>query len=865
MLLKPFKGSISWDKASGIISASGVVPPSDEAVTTKIGDSVEVQMCASNLCRTISVGFGTIIGQQIAETILAETPTLRLEAWSCIPIGWSFSATNSHELPRVLGEYRSIFGCEIREQALSTDNDITDFIKRLVLFSTSKIRETTSPYALSHTGWWRLSDVVNGWSIPDLANVYIESLQAVSAPFEYQIVNKYVPLANILFNVDAISKVVSIANLPDIEIARFQEVQRSIKLLADYTIYDSADFNGLKGYPHEDPRESGPGFVTYEIDYENGDSVKKISLVDKLTRRTWFDDSMCSTSIHVLHLLEKLGPQPIRLDDKLIEYMSKLVISVTETSKFYDIIDTAFKNDLEFFEAYNTDKAISETDRYVFNTIHPDVTPYTHRSPLLKESTMIDAKGNDVVVEKLCSKLGLPPATLKLSVLGIELSNSINDLEQYAPVHIAPEHAADLGKDSPVAKWFEEQRYTSCRYTVATSYINELCEASRPNIPYTFEHNVTITMIYQAGPFVLNLNSLFWITPDAADNLAALDPQGTRVWLGPMDDPTTYAFMAVAMSTLYELLRKDPTDDMLKSICVFSSLGYLFRESDIVLAAIADELSLESPQEYLESYDQYITYCKRWFAGTFARLQGLQYSFYGRHKGMEAALSLIAERHGKEKMESIYERLFPGTKIENLGDSSGGAYCLDMLHWILDNGLVRMAGVRDPSEGSDTENPFVRYTYPLCEQKIYEETKDGVKTVFTQNLITGDGNMNRTPVAGHPEYKYIAPNFVQLSTLKESSDREDNSGHFMSQTSVMDWDRLFTLKSLFESKILGKKIYTIAVIEDMTDAPDNTLTRIAELLSDPTVKQVKLIVESENSIALQYVVLGTGDLGSLGT
>lgn len=824
--LKPFKGSITWDKASGVITASGTAPPESGASNMAIGDPVDVEMCASGRCG---------VREGAYELVLAHTPTLTLQSWSCLPIGWGFSASNAENLPRVSGEYKSIFRCYVMQNTLATETSVEEFLRRLAMFTTSQIRLTSSPYA--KPGWWKLSDIVAGWSIPSVADVYIESLQAVGSPLEYQIVNQYVPFAGILFSVDAMTKVVSHVRLPQVDVESLHGSQVSVRLLADYSMYTTTDLNGLKGSPLDDPRTEGPGHMEYEIETTDNGDVQKTSIVESFSRKNWADYAMCSRSTHTFHLLDKLGPRPMHIGDDLIDYLSKLIINLSDISEYRRVADTTFENDIEFFNAYSEAQTLSVTDRYVFNRFHPDVSPYTHTSPLVLASVLAEAKGHDVVGTMVANKLGV--------------SGTLS-----SDLFLSDDSALDLVSGSPedaeaVRSRFDGSEYMSCRYTTTCHDVDDLCYGD--GLPYTFHRKQTVSNTYQAGLFLLNLNSLFWITPDAGYNLGATDPQGRRVWIGPMDDPTGYAFAASTIASLNDLLADDASDTIMHALCVFSSLGYLMRESDIVLAAIADELSIDSPQQYLESYDRYISFGKNWFAGTFSRMQGLQYSFFGRHKGLQSALSLVAERHGVDKVGPIYERLLPGTKIENLNDASGGAYCVDMLKWIVDNGLARVAGL----EGGGS---LVRTTDPLCEKTVIETIHDGVREVYSRNNITGDSNVDRTPISGHPEYQYISPTYTQLTTLTGASPSGSGGGHFISQVKVLDWDRLSNLQRLLANEIIGKKLYTVAMIEDMTDAPENIPYRIADLLGDPTIRQVKLLVESETSIGIQYIKICTGDL-----
>ena len=814
------KGSISWNKASGIIQASGLVPPGNYGDNLSVGDFVNIK----------------------ASTIYT-SPALELREWRCVPNGWVFSARNS-PVKDLIGEYKSIFKCLSRYKSLITDQDVEDFLNTLALYDAHNIRETSSPYADdTSTGWWKLSDIIE-WSIPSMADAHISSLTATSFSNQIGVINSYVPLINILFLPDAFNRVISIID----ELSTISEDSTNISISSyiDWTDVDNVDLLGSKGNPKKDPRTTGPGKVSFGVKEtidDDKDSIL-IEIEERFTHNVWFTDSSKSYQENTDYIWTLVGSRPLQIDSALDSYIRSLVVTTNLTDIWGKIINLMFDKSLAYFELFIDDIAIKRITNYTFNSCFPGISPLTHMSPLINRNLHATVISNDNVVQNFLGEIGYTTAYIDPSVFTFE-QNAIAGLTS-----VDDTGTNKIASDSSTWSEFNSAQYRMAKYSKTNYEYEVLCSgtsAESDEVPYLFRQKKVINKNYQAGPFILDLDSRFWLVPGAEKDLNAVDNTGRKVWLGPFDNQKAYAYGLSTMSILYELYNEySGSEDLYETLCLVSFMGYFLKESDIVIAAICDELQQDSPQAYQRHFDEYFSTVNEWFMGQWTRLNGLRHTIAGSHKGLTTALNAISKKYGDSKMTEIFERILPGTKIEDLHDGAGRSYCLDMLRWINQHGAIRLAMF---SPDDTTDAGFVRQTAPLLESTVISSINNGQREVKTINEITKDISLVQTPVSGHPEYVYIPPRYVQLSTLTGAGTATSISNKIL-QTKVMDWSRLSMLKEKCQSLLVGKKILMVSSTIDYSDNATMVPTVIADALSTITVRNCKLSISGDCNLLI---------------
>jgi len=828
--IKPVKGAVSWNKSSGMIQASGLAPPAP--YTFGVGDKVLIVFEKTILC-----------GNEERVIGLYTTPELELKEWRCVPNGWVFAARTDIDKD-VIGEFRSIFKCLSAYNSLATDQDLEDFLDRLTLYSSSNVRESSTPYADPSTGWWSLSDIT-GWNIPGLANIFVQSLSSTTYISSASIINSYVPLMGQLFLSDGFNKVVSM--IPSLSTISDGTENVATATYLDLRDVNSIDLMGSKGNPEEDPRADGPGKVSFLVESVDNDDSMITYIKEEFTGTVWFTEASKSKQTQSFSLLRDLGPAPIQIDPELEQFIKDLIVTTNQTTYWTEIRDISFDYNMSFFNEYNHDNALFILSTYSFVSCYPSVNPYLHMSSIPSKTIQLTVRENDAAISAFMGIVGA--SSISFSIANTEFNfNTIQGLEN--------DNSGELGSNSVVYRDFEDNQFNALKYSITEYKYRILCSATpggNDSVPYLLKQEYIETKNYQAGPFLLNMDSKFWVTPDAGSYLGARDPQGVRVWLGPFDDPKRYAFLLATIASLHDLFDQYGDQDAFhNTLCSYSMMGYLLKESDIVVAAICKELSYDAPQAYIRRYDEYISTVKNWFDGMMMRLSGLNYSFKGAHGGLTVALDSIAKKQGT-KVAEIYERLLPGTTIANLDDAAGGAYCKEMLRWIASNGIARLAF----NTTAVPSNPkLVRPTDALLESTNYSWVADGAQHLKTINYITGDITTVETPVAGHPEYVYISPRYTQLSTITESGGGGSN---LVVGTKVMDWARLFNLKNSFESKVLGRLILSVSKSVDYTDNPEAITGAISSALSDIAVRTLKLTVSGEGNVLFGYNYLAYGE------
>ena len=849
--LYPVKGSASWNKSSGIITASGLTPPGPDMSSLGVGN-------------VVTVVFDTGNGGKITINNIV------LYSWQCTPSGWAFSGKTDIEKD-LIGEYLSIFECLAQFKSESADLTLSEYLESLITYDESHTRKTSSPYAVENTGWWRLNEIVSDWAIPSLANSYISSLSMIEYTSSVNVINSFTPLINQLFFTDAFTKSVSMIPKDLVKVA-IGDQDITVSDFLDLRTISSVDLTGNKGNPTSDPRENGVGGLALEVRHTGdltGDPVTSpynTELVDKWTNGTWITDSNRQNNYQRLSLYGNLGSKPTILPDDIRSWIKDLVVPESHTSIYDDIVDNAFELNIEYFDRYNVTQDLFKTVSHTFIKSHQAVSPFLHSSSLPVENVQIVTRSEDKILEGLIGDIGISKILMDLESLG------------YTP----PEYPwleeiedPEIGIQAPLHESFNNSNFLSAKVSNTVYTLEPICEASNNDIsdesdsdtvPYLFERSQNEVTTSQAGPFLLNLDSMFWVTPGAELDVGALDPRGTRVWIGPFDDPKKYAMLVPTILTLYRLFKDHGTgEEIHESLCIFAKHGNLLKEADIVIAAICDELSKDPPLEYVRRFDEYYNTVNNWFDGQFARMNGLQYSYAGSHSGLGEAIAALAEKQGVSNIDSILERILPGSRVADAQDRAGGAYCKDMTKWMAEHGIIRMAyGVDKEPEACEEDDPdceeqdydrnLVRFTDPLIESRTVTRFSPGM--IRTENYnIRGDVSVQEVPVDGHPELVFIPPRYIQISTIESGEDDKELESHQILPTKVMRWNTLYTLRDEYIERLLGKRIMTANKNIDYSDDSTALPTHLADCFSDITIRNFKLTVAPDCTVGLDTTQL----------
>lgn len=886
-ILYPTKGSVIWSKASGIVQVGGMAPPMADADSLGSGHRVTVRFT------------GLVDGSAV---VYADVPDIILADWRCTPSGWAFSGRTEVKKD-LIGEYLSIFECEARYKAAALEQTMSAFLADLTLYDRRRTRRTTTPYTNPDTMWWRLSDILPQWGIPELANSYIAQLSMTDLTNEAQVVNAHVPLNEQIFLVDAYTK--SVSMLPE-GLSKYGPGAQDITLgeYLDMTQVETIELTGGRGCPFEDPRTNGVGGLMMAVKNTELDDVTRddpslrlvapytTSVVDQNTSSTWFVDSKRQSNYQRLELYRYLGSRPTILPPEVREWIKDLVVPVGSTTLYDKIVDYAFEYNSAFFDRYNSTQDAYVGLSYTFVKCQPDVTPYKHATSFPMETYQLNVRRNDKVLSGLLDELNV---SIRVHLDSVGLEHIIYPwAEQLKPdPHYVQDDDSDptppvgggIGEESTLYVEFAESEFAAARAHVTRVYIDDPCRST--NIdgetggdPYLFTKSAEETVQYQVGPFLLNLESMFWITPNAATDLSARDPRGVRVWVGPFDSPEKYAMMVPTILTLYKLYKDYDGNSLHEALCIFAKHGYLLKEADIMIAAICDELSKDSPMEYVKRFEQYYSTVNGWFEGQFSRMHGLQYSYAGSHAGLGEAIAALADKQGATNIDDILSRILPGSRVADAQDRAGGAYCKDMTMWMSENGLIRMAyGIEhkparcddrsaghectDEERASEPDENLIRFCPPLEESRSITSFLPGMIRVESYD-IDGTMSVQELPSDATSAMTYVQPRFVQTSTIErtaapseEAADRPPADdvapmSHLVMPTRVTRWDHLFGLKTAVTERLAGKDLRMADVEIDYTDSPGLLMPELTECFSNPTVRRFKLTISGDCSVSLGY-------------
>ncbi len=820
--LYPIKGSVSWNKSSGIVQSGGLVPPDVGMDSISVGDEVVLQF---------KIRVKSASGS--SSTHIATTPVLKLFDWRCVPNGWIYSA-HSEVDKNIKGEYVSIFQCLHEYKTSILNLDIEGALDSLTIYDQSHIRATSSPYASNTSGWWNLSDITS-WAIPNLANISLSTLSLTEYTSDIQILRSQIPLINQLFWMDGFSKTVSmIGNIPVVDTMGNTV---SVSPYLDLTTVDHVDLMGSKGDPSLDFRQDGAGQLEFVAEVEGNSDAFSVQVREKMSTGVWFTEATKSTQAFVKKIYSQLT-EPIEMPERVKNYVIDVLLDKEQSTNYEIVSRICTANSTRYFDAYMANAAVLQQTKYYFNRARHDVTPMSHVSPVLVESLSVNTTEDDGVAQAVSTDFG---------GTAIKLDSFYYDVWVDYPWDV--ESSSLLGT---AATYFDNKRYIAAKASLTQYDIRPLCTGSTNNntdpVPYLFYRPSKVTYNMQAGLFLLNLSSQFWITPEAETNLAAKDPAGNRVWMGPYDNPVDYGMKASGILSLAQMLSE--STDIMGEICTFSQHSYIFHESDVVVAAILNDLEKDSPYAYRRDFDQYYKVVKQWAGGQLYNLNGLQYSYIQAHKGLAEAIAGLAKKQGETITDEILSRILPGSRLADINDAAGTSYCKDMLEWMVEHGVARMAG-GDPvvdvfadDEEEEDGKQMVRNSPALIESKSETFYGGGVIRTINTNMITGDREISEIPTNANPELMYVSPRYVQLSTAEK-----DTTGSIkILGTKVMQWDRIQRLQEEYNSRLVGKELVMASYNSDYTDNPAGARSELSDNMSDPTVRSTKLSVSGEGSV-----------------
>lgn len=831
--LYPIKGTISYNKTSGVVQSNGLVPPDSGMDSLGVGDSVQLVFRSA----VKSANGGITINKIIA------SPTLKLYDWRCTPTGWIYGATNDIQ-ENLLGEYVSTFKCLSEYKSLVLNLDIEEILDTLTMYNSSKVRITNTPYAsLTDNSWWKLSDITN-WTLPALADGCVASLSLTEYTSDVQVIRSLVPLVDQLFFMDAFTQTVSLIN--KFPVVTTGTSGLSVSSYLDLRTVSEVDLIGGKGDPLLDPRTDSTDKLVFELIQTDDGISSSISLVEKFSGSVWLNISNSSIKKHVNKIFSLLI-KPVEVPKTFQTYMEKVFLKKEEAKTYSRVALECYKVSGLYYTAYMASKQELTRKSYNFNVCAQGINPYAHVSPLITDTVSIEVEVENEILNLLDQHIDTQ-TQITLKSLGFNLP-SVNIWGTNNNINETTEEEFDYGNYKAIK--------VSHTYHDTTIYCSSQT-SDESSIPYLFYRPNRITFNYQAGLFLLNLNSLFWVTPHAETDLGAVDPNGVRVWLGYFDAPDNFGMMATGIVALKNLM-EEGTDP--KVICVFVKDQYLMKESDIMVAAICDELSEESPQAYSRGYDIYYKSAKQWADGHLRNLSGLNYSYRNAHPGLAETIALLAEKHGEKTIEKILERVLPGTKIADVKDAASNSYCLDMLKWIEDYGLYRISGHAEPEpltpeEEAKKKKPAVPLgsktnirVPPLLESVNTVRYHNGIMQTKHENRLTGDIDTTEVPTQNRQEWVYLAPRYSQLSTIERTPDPVSTK---VISTKVMDWDQLYTLKTLYQNKLLGKNIVVANYDIDFSDNHGGAKSEITSCMSDISVRNIRLTVSGEGLISVGY-------------
>jgi len=825
--VKLLYGGAMWDKPTGTLRVSGLAIPMSSPPS--LGDNVSVDLA------------GVMVTSSIRGNVV------RVTSWVCTPIGYQFAGEKIVPV-EMGGAVGTVFTCYAQ---YLTSIGLSVGVQTGI--SESQLVYGTSPHPNVDHGWLSLSGAIDrlcgeNWAIPAVTDVPIDSMVLNGYENSSVVIGSLVAGANKVYVVDGFEQIVSLISTPG-------EVPDSATSITYGTHFGSSIVvNGGSADPTADPRPNGPLIkeaeiksITEPVIVCGGDGYCEPVSLSLFSGKTpiastegvylkgsnspWAILSTISNS----EWIRSWGPKSMAAGTPIASTLPSTILSslfqggdaaTQATIKYYNDVLTAL---IPLYNEWFAATAFTQTS-YTFKNLHPLNDPLIHQGPIIDEEFSLTIINNDFYNGMMTDIDGrhhdFEPQWPLFTYNGLTISSGKRITGDI--VNELPEVSETKGLITCSRKIFKYE--TLCNGTTSLG-----------DFPYLFKRLKEISIDYRISPVVLNLNSEFWNTPDANNNIFAVDSRGQRVWIFPHDNVEVFCRNLAIVKILTKWWEKATDAD----IAHILSVVMLLKNNITTLFYLSNMVNVSLDTAAIDQWRRFLNEMSQWVPDPLSQLINTASAVSCQSSSTEAAAIAYKVMRARfpdlaKKMKKKAPYLDDSLNYDNAEADSDKIYYHKILKkaitWVFDYG-----GIRNISG----------FPIPISKTTITYSVNS--RTTVKENLITGDRHSSEESFSSEGgSLLYMPPATVRASTATTLM----GSGATSSEsTRISDWDHLATFKGSM-SAYQNKRMVFYSVEENF-DTPREGYAKVITLLDKKDARNIRFNVQQGGRSTVSYGMMGT--------
>jgi len=824
--VKLLYGGAMWDKPTGTLRVSGLAIPMSSPPS--LGDNVSVDLA------------GVMVTSSIRGNVV------RVTSWVCTPIGYQFAGEKIVPV-EMGGAVGTVFTCYAQ---YLTSIGLSVGVQTGI--SESQLVYGTSPHPNVDHGWLSLSDAINrlcgeNWAIPAVTDVPIDSMVLNGYENSSVVIGSLVAGANKVYVVDGFEQIVSLIPPP----GRVPNTATSITYGTHFG--STIVVNGGTADPTADPRSHGPAVRRAKIKSITGLTIgrsrdsydRPVSLglfsgktPNASTEGVYLDGSNSPwailSTISNSEWVRAWGPKSMAAGTPIASTLPSTILSslfqggdaaTQATIKYYNDVLTAL---IPLYTEWFAATAFTQTS-YTFKNLYPLNDPIVHQGPIIDEEFSLTIINNDfyngMMVNIDGENRNFEPQWPQFDYKG--LTESSGNKITGGSTNRVPEPSEVKGLITSSKKIFEYE--TLCRGTTSIG-----------SFPYLFKRLKEISIDYRISPVVLNLNSEFWNTPDANNNIFAVDSRGQRVWIFPHDNMEVFCRNLAIIKVLTKWWENATDAD----IAHILSVVMLLKNNITTLFYLSSMVNVSLNTGGIDQWRRFLNEMSQWVPDPLSQLINTASAVSCQSSSTEAAAIAYKVMRAKfpdlaQKVKKKAPYIDDSLSYDNAEADSDKIYYHKILKkaitWVSDYGGIRNI------EG---------YPIPISKTTIIYSVNS--RMTIKENLITGDRHSSEESFSSEGgSLLYMPPATVKASTATALMGSSATSSE---STRISDWGHLHT----FEGNISGyyNKRMVFYSVEENFDTPSEGYAKVITLLNKKDARNIRFNVQQGGRSTVSYGMMG---------
>lgn len=845
MLVELAYGGAMWDKPTGTLRVSGLALPTGQE--PQLGDWVQVELAG--------IRVAALVGNEV-----------RVTSWVCTPTGYQFAGEKIAQ-PDIGGALGSVFECYA--EYLST---IGVDVSLQMNIDTSQLKIASSPHPNKNQGWHSISSAIEslgggGWTIPQVANVPVETMALNGYENASVVVGSMVPGANKLYLVDGFNSVVT-------KMTALTSVPENASSVSFGTHFgETIETSGGAADPTADPRPDESDLKLSAEFREITEASFLGSCNDNFPSSIYcetegpgiFSSNMPEVYIMGIFLTTSTSPWAILASNSYSQWIrawgpKKETIPETTANNLpntfldalYDTVggDKPAKHAIYYYDLlmqtcvsmYNLWWSSDTFDQrsYTFKNLYGMSNPQIYQNPITHEELTVTAINNPFYdtllegihedefelaeVEKL--QFHLPDFTFT----GVTESEGIEG-------QIDEKYMKELTK-----KMEEHDGLITC--TSKSFVYEEECTGSISlgSIPYLFRRVKEINIDYRISPAVLNFNSEFWnVKHEKNTDFFLTDSRGQRVWIFPHDNVELFCKNMIISKILRDWWTTVPSNNKRAVLGSYLGVITMIKSSMTMGYYLSDLLNVKLNTSEVDEWRRFLNELKGWAPDPVNQIISTVTACSLESPGTaSSAMSYYLMRQKHPDLREKVRKKAPYIDDSFFMSEDGEAVNTIMIQlekaltWMFDYGTMRNL------QGK-----------PIATKKTTITYGENTRIIHTDNFISGDKHSSEEMLPAGGAVLYATPAKVRASTATTVQ----GAGAVSTETTrISNWDDL----SSFDSSMTpfeGKQMVFYSMSDKFETASEG-YEEAMNLLSKKHIRNVRLNVAADGRSTVGHSLMG---------